>query len=122
VDPIPDGCPDYLERIKEPMDLGTILDKLKMSSYTSSIQWKQDLERVWSNAMTYHPRGSVFWMIAGKLKKKAQKLVKFIPKTEADHWHFELLAASKKVSKILRFNPPSVTGPRPAQPKHVKTR
>jgi hypothetical protein len=122
VDPIPDGCPDYLSIIKEPMDIGTILDKLKMGSYASPAQWEQDLMLVWSNAMTYNPRGSVFWLIAAKLQKKSQKLVKFIPKTEADLWHLELLAASKKVSKILRYNPPSVTTVRPNQVKHQKPR
>jgi hypothetical protein len=122
VDPVNDGCPDYFQKIKEPMDLGTILEKLNAGKYSTAKEWEQDLMRIWSNAMLYNLKGTVFWLIAAKLQKKSQKLVKVIPKTEAEMWQLELLQAAKKVSKVLQFNPQSVTGSRPSQSKHPKGR
>jgi hypothetical protein len=122
VDPIRDGCPDYFKKIKEPMDLGTILEKLKAGSYASTAQWEQDLMRIWSNAIAYNQPGSVFQRIAEKLRKKSQKLVKFIPRTEVELWNRDLLRAAKKVSKLLKFNPPSVAAPRGPLPKHARAR
>ena len=55
VDPIALNIPDYSTIIKEPMDLGTVRRKLKEKAYKNPSQMMADIERVWSNSLTYNP-------------------------------------------------------------------
>lgn len=49
-------APDYFAMIKEPMDLGTVSDKLRAEAYTTPAAWKADVELVWKNATLYNGR------------------------------------------------------------------
>jgi hypothetical protein len=55
VDPTALNIPDYAIIIKEPMDLGTVRRKLKDRAYKNPSQMMADIEKVWSNSMTYNP-------------------------------------------------------------------
>lgn len=59
VDPNDEGCATYYDRIKEPMDLGTISRRLEEASpgrayYLNTLQVMRDLELVWSNCREFN--------------------------------------------------------------------
>ncbi|KAJ1025442.1 hypothetical protein NDA13_004253 [Ustilago tritici] len=55
VDPVRDQATDYFDIIKEPMDLGSILNKLDSGQYKDRHELRADFELMISNAKTYTP-------------------------------------------------------------------
>lgn len=55
VDAVTLGLLDYHDVIKEPMDTGTIRQRLNDGVYQNFAEFQRDLNLVWSNAMTYNP-------------------------------------------------------------------
>lgn len=49
--------PDYYDVIKNPMDLSTLMKKVKAGSYHSKKAFADDLDLIWSNCLIYnsHP-------------------------------------------------------------------
>ncbi|KAK7057323.1 hypothetical protein R3P38DRAFT_2840584 [Favolaschia claudopus] len=71
--------PDYYEVITTPMDLQTMLKKVKQKQYKSKREFKDDLDLIWSNCFTYnatetHP----LRQCAKRLKLKADRLLRNI--------------------------------------------
>eukprot|EP00306_Pavlova_sp_CCMP459_P010568 CAMPEP_0185183634 /NCGR_PEP_ID=MMETSP1140-20130426/2097_1 /TAXON_ID=298111 /ORGANISM="Pavlova sp., Strain CCMP459" /LENGTH=325 /DNA_ID=CAMNT_0027749659 /DNA_START=14 /DNA_END=991 /DNA_ORIENTATION=+ len=64
---------DYLDVIKEPMDLGTILRNLEAGFYTNVEGVFQHIDLVWRNAMIYNMEGSPVHEAAKKLKALSEK-------------------------------------------------
>lgn len=58
VDPIKYGIPNYYNFVKRPMDLGTVKRKLQTSAYKSPMDFKEDVDLVWSNCASYNQEGS----------------------------------------------------------------
>jgi hypothetical protein len=54
VDPSLDGLPDYLEVIKQPMDLATIIDKIERRQYRVPQLVLDDVALVWANCRQYN--------------------------------------------------------------------
>ncbi|KAG9944413.1 hypothetical protein KCU85_g7969, partial [Aureobasidium melanogenum] len=73
-------APDYFHIIKQPMDIGTMIKKLKSFSYRSKKEFVGDLNLIWANCLTYnadpaHPlRKKALYM-----RKETDKLVPLIP-------------------------------------------
>lgn len=55
VDPVKLQIPDYLEIIKNPMDLGTIKRKLEANTYFDAKEFADDVKLTFENAKTYNP-------------------------------------------------------------------
>jgi hypothetical protein len=55
VDPIALGIPQYFDIVKKPMDFGTIAVKLARGDYSGHEQFKEDMELVFENAVTFTP-------------------------------------------------------------------
>ncbi|KAG2158647.1 uncharacterized protein EDB93DRAFT_1245881 [Suillus bovinus] len=71
--------PDYYDVIVNPMDLQSMLKKVKSKQYKSKREFADDLDLIWSNCFTYnatedHP----LRQCAMRLKKKADRLLKNI--------------------------------------------
>ncbi|KWU45466.1 Bromodomain-containing protein, partial [Rhodotorula sp. JG-1b] len=49
--------PDYFDVIKHPMDLATLLKKVRQQSYRTKKAFADDLDLIWSNCLLYnsHP-------------------------------------------------------------------
>jgi protein subunit release factor A len=106
VNPELDGVPDYFQKIKKPMDLGTIKSKLNSNDYKNSKEWLEDVYLVWQNAKNYHPKSSSIYRAAELLKKKTDKMVQTIPKDEIENWSLKLNKINSKIQALLK-NPPS---------------
>ncbi len=57
VHPVLDNVPDYLDVIKDPVDLGLVRARLDGGGYSSAAAFVSDVRRVFSNAIHYHGRG-----------------------------------------------------------------
>ncbi|KAI8601118.1 hypothetical protein EDD21DRAFT_115910 [Dissophora ornata] len=69
-------APDYFQVIKHPMDLGTVLKKLKSFAYQSKTQFANDLFLIYSNCLLYNlDPSSVYRKHAIAMKKKTQQLL-----------------------------------------------
>ena len=110
VDPERDSVPDYFDKIKKPMDLGTVRDKLKSQQYNTTEEWKNDIMLIWDNALTYHAdKKNMVLEIAQYAKHKSEKLLALIPKSQEDVWFLRVQRATKKINKIIASAAPPDT-------------
>lgn len=73
-------APDYYNVIKQPMDIGTMMKKLKQLQYKSKKEFVEDLMLIWSNCLKYNADPSHFLRKkALHMKKETEKLVPLIP-------------------------------------------
>lgn len=54
VDPSRDNCPDYLKVISNPMDLGTIMNKVYLDIYKSYDEFWKDIGLVFKNCLRFN--------------------------------------------------------------------
>lgn len=65
VDPVYWEIPDYFDVIKNPMDLGTIQQRIESGDYEDNWNaYAADVRLVWSNAMTYNKEDDVVYKMA----------------------------------------------------------
>lgn len=105
VKPELDGVLDYFKVIKKPMDLGTIKKKLDSGEYANSGEWLDDVNLVWSNATTYHPKSGLVHILALALRDKCRKMTRIIPKTEGELWDLKVHKIQTKLQKHLQISP-----------------
>ncbi|CCJ31354.1 unnamed protein product [Pneumocystis jirovecii] len=73
-------APDYYDVIKNPMDLGTVMKKLRNFQYNSKKEFVDDLMLIWSNCLVYNADPAHFLRKhAIAMRKKTLSLIKFIP-------------------------------------------
>lgn len=58
--------PDYYDRIKSPMDLGSMLKKLDSGKYKSPQSFCNDMRLVWANCLEYNGKGSKYGKIGDR--------------------------------------------------------
>ena len=73
VDPIRDGCPTYYDEIQNPMDFGTIRNRLGKNYYQSMEQIAADVDLVFSNCRLFNPPGTGPVLDAEVLEKVFRK-------------------------------------------------
>lgn len=80
VDPVQSSAPNYFKIIREPMDLGTIKDRLSYASRYEYEDFVADMLLVWCNAITYNKKGHVVHEEALRLYSKfVEKLSAVLP-------------------------------------------
>ncbi|KAF1810633.1 hypothetical protein P152DRAFT_475463 [Eremomyces bilateralis CBS 781.70] len=73
-------APDYYNIIKTPMDVGTMLKKLKQLQYKSKKEFVDDLYLIWSNCLKYNQDPNHFLRKkATYMRKQTDNLVRLIP-------------------------------------------
>jgi len=73
-------APNYAQIIKKPMDLNTILKKLKNFQYKSKTEFVDDVMLIWKNCLTYNSDPKHFLRAhAIAMQKKALTLIPLIP-------------------------------------------
>ncbi|KAK4695954.1 transcriptional activator SPT7, partial [Phenoliferia sp. Uapishka_3] len=71
--------PDYFDIIKKPMDLGTLLKRVKSQMYRSKKAFADDLDQIWTNALLYNSHPAHPLRVSAEiLRKKANQLLEFI--------------------------------------------
>lgn len=73
VDPVALCIPTYPLIVKNPMDLGTIREKLRSSGYPNILEFVQDVRLTFNNAKLFNPPGHVVHIQADLLSKEFEK-------------------------------------------------
>jgi len=111
VDPVALGVPDYFERIKKPMDLGTINKRLESGLYSDIIDFDGDVRLTFDNAMLYNEPHAPVHEMAKMLKalyvEHHTKLVDTL-KTEGDGHVLNDRACGFCGFETLQFEPPVI--------------
>jgi hypothetical protein len=88
VNPVSDGVPDYLEKVKKPMDLGTMKAKMDRKEYADEHEFLADMNQMFTNCYTYWNKKDPMWGACEKLQKtfeeKYAQMNKWIAKMEGD--------------------------------------
>jgi hypothetical protein len=61
---------DYPDKVKRPMDLGTVKKLLAAGTYRTLRQCADDVRQVWSNCKAYNPEGSELHELSVSLSKR----------------------------------------------------
>lgn len=69
-----DDFPDYDDIIDNPMDLGTVRQRLDDRKYQSPEQFARDMRRIWNNCKIYNQHGSAIWHVADYMSKQFERL------------------------------------------------
>jgi transcriptional activator SPT7 len=73
-------APDYYTHIKNPMDIGTMMKKLKGLQYKSKKEFVEDLHLIWNNCLRYNTDPQHFLRKKALImQKQTDKLVVLIP-------------------------------------------
>ena len=99
--------PNYKEKVKKPMDLGTVLSRIEAEHYKNVEQWKNDMKLIWENAKEFNPPGSFYNLIACELKMSFEKQVIYIPKNDLESWQFKVKKQHQKIARLLEVRPKS---------------
>ncbi|KAI5866751.1 putative Bromodomain testis-specific protein [Durotheca rogersii] len=88
VRPVEDGVPDYHDKIKKPMDLNTIKDKMNNREYSSHEEFASDMRQIFANCYIYHTEDSPIWANCQKFEKtfeeKYATMNKWVSKLEGN--------------------------------------
>jgi hypothetical protein len=106
VDPEAPWAAEYFRIIAVPMDLSTIVGKLESQKYTSALEWFNDLNLVWQNAMAFNKKPAFLWFVADFMQKKCERKCSRIPRTESDALGLRLEKLHKDMKKLLAFDVP----------------
>ncbi|KAG6108434.1 hypothetical protein E4U13_006448 [Claviceps humidiphila] len=69
VEPSEDGVPDYLDKVKIPMDLSTMKAKMDRREYATEQDFLADMRQIFENCFTYWRKGDPMYMAGEKLQK-----------------------------------------------------
>ncbi|KAK1752106.1 Bromodomain-containing protein [Echria macrotheca] len=91
VDPVSDGVPDYLDKVKRPMDLGTMKAKMDRHEYHDENEFLVDMNQIFTNCYTYWSKDDPMWAACERLQKtfedKYAQMNKWIAKMEGEEEH-----------------------------------
>lgn len=79
VDPIALGIPDYPEKIKNPMDISTIKQKLDTKQYSGPEEFHSDMTLMFNNCFSYNHPDSVVYKMGEELQKFFELNYKELP-------------------------------------------
>ena len=72
--------PDYYQIIKQPMDIGSMIKKLKQLGYKSKKEFVDDLNLIWANCLKYNDKADhPYRKKAVYMRKETDKLTPLIP-------------------------------------------
>lgn len=109
VDPERDQVPNYYNVIKNPMDLGTIREKIDSSGYDNVSQFIADVELVWSNAMLFNGKGSFVGEMARHLQNIFKEEANVLHDNEQTWWINKMNDLRNKVNIIITNPPPLIS-------------
>jgi len=74
VDAIALGVPNYYEYIDNPMDLSTVVEKIKNKIYSDEEEFANDIRLICNNAMIFNPPDSTIYKFAEMMKLDFEKM------------------------------------------------
>ena len=100
-----DAPANYFEIIKNPIDLGTIKQKVEDKKYSSFKEFFTDVELVWKNAETYNEPGSPISVLASESRRIFLSLCRKDNLFTLSSWCNETYSLKKKLSDVIQSAP-----------------
>lgn len=122
VDPERDGIYDYHEKIRNPMNLKTILDKLDKNMYTSVERWWEDVQLIATNSRLYWGEENQITILAKELVDFCRKKREFIPKTDWEMWMYRVQKTQSKLADVLASRPSLMAQEKPIEAPKPKAK
>jgi hypothetical protein len=101
VDPNAYGLVDYKKKVPNPMDLGTVRDKLSRGKYTTTAEWYSDAALVFQNALTYYPKEDLCNTIATYGMEELNRLAVGMDAQSEQEWLDGVAVASVKLLRLV---------------------
>lgn len=73
VKPAEDGVPDYFDKVKKPMDLSTIKQKMEHGEYNTAEEFEADVRQIFDNCYTYWGRSHDMSVAAERFQKSFEE-------------------------------------------------
>lgn len=109
VDPITDAAPDYLSKIRNPQDLGTIKRRLEEKTYYKYISdWQRDMNLIWKNCIRYNGENTYFFSVAREFKCLFEKLSRPITTKNYEEWILRVNELFERIDSLLQRSPPPI--------------
>lgn len=105
IDPIEQGCSNYLDIIKQPMDLETVMHRLEINYYQKISDWVSDVELIWHNALVYNAEESFIYLIALDMQIWFRKKVSKMSKSPSEEWILNLRKITDQFKSVLNTSP-----------------
>ena len=109
VDPVLDDVPDYFDYIKTPSDLSTVRRRLVENKYSSLQEYKNEMNLIWENAITYNGKQSFAGFIAVDLSKYFNRKFAKIEEPQSDQWINNYLKVRYLYCKLFRTVPRTIS-------------
>ena len=106
VDPDKDGAPSYLEKVKNPIDLSTIKNKLQANEYKTANDFMQDIRLIYKNAETYNGENSMITFIAKDIVKWVEQQFSEKCNSYEEEMRFRLHKAIEELNEHMKHEPP----------------
>jgi hypothetical protein len=78
--------PDYLDKVKRPMDLVTIKLRMDAGEYRDEVAFLADMRQIFQNCYAYWKKGDTMWAACERLEKtfedKYAQMARWISKME----------------------------------------
>jgi hypothetical protein len=105
VDPEMDGLKDYRARVPNPMDLRTISAKLNEETYTTPLEWYNDVCLVFENARAYHHPSTLWHQIATYNLEEFKKTAYGFGCRDAQEWYTKVNEAMLNLQVAISASP-----------------
>ena len=115
VDPEKDGAPNYLEKVKNPIDLSTIKTKLQSNNYKTAAEFMSDIRLIYQNAETYNGENSMITFIAKDIVKWTEDQYSEKCNSYEEEMRHKLHKAMDELNEHLKNEPPLDNGDEEAE-------
>lgn len=96
--PVGDEVEGYKEMVKEPMDLASVLKKVKTARIRDAETFKAKVELVWNNCMFFNGEESMIYQLAQSQKERAERM-----------HHLLFVSEDKPIDPIVTFDEDGTT-------------
>jgi hypothetical protein len=101
-------APNYLQVIRRPMDLSTVLRRLKAGTCHDVKKWERDIRLILQNCRTYNTDESILTVLAKELIVHFEKMLKkFRARESLQGWADRYCKLSTKLDNLLAAHPRS---------------
>ena len=105
VDPERDGAPNYLEKVKNPIDLSTIKKKLHSNEYKTAEDFMYDVKLIYENSKIYNGENSMITFIANDILKWTETQYNQKCKSYEEENHMKLHRAIAELNEHMKLEP-----------------
>ena len=107
VDPERDSAPNYYIKVKNPIDLSSIKKKLLDNTYKNVLNFINDIDLIYQNALLFHGENSMITFIAKDISNWIKEKYDKKASSQEQEWEKDLNQAITDLQNHLLIKPPA---------------